>query len=282
MNNRGSLMDMNSMEKAFDAITRNVDGVASDIALILGSGWGEVAEAFTPSAALPYAEIPGMGDTGVAGHEGRLLVATHGNRRLLIFQGRRHWYEGQGWTPVALPVFIAKQAGVKALLLTNAAGGINPVLSPGDLMLITDHINAIGSNPLMGPHDSRWGDRFPDQSRLYSPSICSAFQQAAKETGIALQQGIYLATSGPCYETPAEIRTFRSMGADAVGMSTVPEAMLAGAAGMRVGAISCITNAAAGVNTSATLHHKEVLDAGRQAMPAMTALLHHVINHAEL
>jgi len=273
-------MDMQLMETAFAAVAKAIDIEQADSALILGSGWSEAADAFSPSDEIPYSAIPGMGATGVAGHEGRLRVATIGKRRLLIFQGRRHWYEGQGWTPIGLPVFIAARAGVRTLLLTNAAGGINPAFGPGDLMLVTDHINAIGSNPLVGPRDARWGERFPDQSHLYNPGLLDHLRRSARETGIAVREGIYLATSGPCYETPAEVRVFRGMGADAVGMSTVPEAILAGAAGMRVGAISCITNPAAGVDSGATLAHADVLDAGRRAMPAMTTLLHHAVTHA--
>jgi len=274
-------MDMQLMETAFTAVAKAIDIEQADTALILGSGWSEAADAFSPSAELPYSGIPGMGTIGVAGHKGRLRVAETGNRRILIFQGRRHWYEGQGWDPVALPVFIAAKAGVRTVLLTNAAGGINPAFAPGDLMLVTDHINAIGSNPLVGPRDARWGERFPDQSRLYDPTLLAHLRRSARDTGIAVREGIYLATSGPCYETPAEIHVFRSMGADAVGMSTVPEAILAGAAGMRVGAISCITNPAAGVDTAATLAHADVLDAARRAMPAMTTLLHHAVTHAD-
>ncbi len=273
-------MDMQLMESAFAAVAKSIDIERAEVALILGSGWSEAADTFSPSAELAYSEIPGMGITGVAGHEGKLRVATLDGRRLLIFQGRRHWYEGQGWTPVGLPVFIAARAGARTLLLTNAAGGINPAFAPGDLMLVTDHINAMGTNPLIGPRDACWGVRFPDQSHLYDPALLDHLRQSARQTGLTVREGIYLATAGPCYETPAEVRVFRGMGADAVGMSTVPEAILAGAAGMRVGAISCITNAAAGVDSTATLAHDDVLDAGRRAMPAMTGLLHHAVSHA--
>lgn len=273
-------MDMQLLEKAFLSVSKamNVDNV--EAALILGSGWSDVAEAFEPLAELPYSAIPAMGPPGVAGHRGRLLLARAGDRRILIFQGRRHWYEGVGWTPIALPVFIAARAGARAALITNAAGGINPEFAPGNLMLITDHINALGTNPLIGPHHTRWGTRFPDQSRLYDPELTGQWRQSAVATGIALREGIYLATSGPCYETPAEVRVFRSMGADAVGMSTVPEAILAGASGLRVTAISCITNLAAGI-THSPLGHREVLEATQQAMPAMRTLLQHFIHHAK-
>jgi len=268
------------LENAFFAIGKAMDIKHIDAVLILGSGWSDVAGAFEPLAELPYSAIPAMGTPGVPGHRGRLLLARAGDRRLLIFQGRRHWYEGLGWTPVALPVYIASSAGARAALITNAAGGIHPDFRPGDLMLVTDHINAIGSNPLVGPHHTLWGERFPDQSRLYDPELAVQLRRSASAAGIALREGIYLATSGPCYETPAEVRVFRGMGADAVGMSTVPEAILAGAAGLRVAAVSCITNHAAGV-TGSPLGHAEVLDATRQAMPSMRALLHHTVTHAD-
>lgn len=272
-------MDMQLLESAFLSVSKALSIENIEAVLILGSGWSDTAEAFQPSAELPYSAIPAFGAPGVAGHKGRLLTARAGNRRLLVFQGRRHWYEGLGWTPVALPVYIAARAGARAVILTNAAGGINPGFTPGDLMLVTDHINTIGANPLVGPHQPIWGERFPDQSHLYTPALAQQFRQSARDNGITLHEGVYLATSGPCYETPAEIRMFRGMGADAVGMSTVPEAILAGAAGLRVAAISCITNAAAGV-ANATLGHADVLDAARRAMPAMTTLLHHAVTHA--
>ncbi len=272
-------MDMQLLEDTFKAVASAMDLSRIDAALILGSGWSEVAEAFEPLATLPYHEMPAMGPPGVAGHAGRLLLARAGERRLLIFQGRRHWYEGLGWTPVALPVYIAANAGARAALMTNAAGGIRPDLTPGDLMLITDHINAIGANPLVGPHDPFWGDRFPDQSRLYDPALTAQLRSAATTTGVDLHEGVYLATAGPCYETPAEVRMFRGMGADAVGMSTVPEVVLANAAGLTVAAISCITNFAAGV-TDSPLGHDEVLGTTRKVMPAMRTLIAELMTHA--
>lgn len=272
-------MDMQLLESAFATVGKAIKIENIDAALILGSGWSDAAEAFEPLAELPYSAIPAMGPPGVAGHRGRLLLARTGKRHLLIFQGRRHWYEGLGWSPVALPVYIAARAGARVALITNAAGGINPEFAPGDLMLITDHINAIGINPLVGPHHAIWGDRFPDQSQLYDHELKAQWRESAVASGIPLREGVYLAISGPCYETPAEVRVFRGMGADAVGMSTVPEAMLAGAAGLRVTAVSCITNHAAGV-TGAPLGHAEVLDATKKAMPAMRTLLHHMVSYA--
>lgn len=269
-------MDTNILEQSLQQIRRHLDCTDITRVLILGSGWSDIAEAFPAIAELPYERIPCMGTPGVAGHKGRLLLVEAGTERALIFQGRRHWYEGLGWEPIALPIYVALQAGAKEVFLTNAAGGINPQLVPGDLMVITDHINHMGANPLVGGHDNTWGPRFPDQSTVYARALQSAILQAGKSLGQQLHEGVYLATSGPIYETPAEIRMFRMIGADAVGMSTVPEALLANAAGMQVAAISCITNHAAGV-TGDPLGHEEVLAATQKAMPAMKAIIHDVV-----
>ena len=272
-------MDKTVLDQSLLTVKRKLAIDTIDQVMILGSGWSDIAEAFEIRAELSYEDIPAMGAPGVVGHKGRLLLVASGSRQCLIFQGRRHWYEGEGWTPVALPVSIAKRLGAQSVFLTNAAGGINPKLAPGDLMVITDHINWIGHNPLVGPHCEDWGPRFPDQSSVYTPRLQAALHHAAKACGHKLHEGVYLAASGPIYETPAEIRMFRMMGADAVGMSTVPEAMLASAAGMQVAALSCITNHAAGV-TDAPLGHDEVLTATRAAMPVMKAILHHVVTQS--
>ena len=237
-------------------------------AFILGSGWGPIADEFDVKRALPYAEVQGLGQAQIAGHAGRLLLGDAQGLQWLVFQGRRHWYEGRGWEPVALPVHLARRLGASALIITNAAGGIRADLAPGGLMLIEDHINAMGASPLVGPHDPFWGPRFPDQSEVYDPRLRALFAAAAEATDLPLARGVYLAVSGPAYETPAEIRAFRSWGADAVGMSSVPEAMLAHAAGMRVAGVSCITNRAAGVGR-APLSHAEVLRATAAAMPRL-------------
>lgn len=240
--------------------------------LILGSGWSEVAGAFQLRDMIPYEDIPGLGRAGVVGHAGQLAWASLAGLETLLFQGRRHYYEGAGWTPVALPLYVLKQWGVGTVVLTNAAGGVREGFKPGDLMIIADHINHFNDHPLIGEHHPAWGPRFPDQSRVYDPALTALMAQAAQRTGIPIAQGVYLASSGPTYETPAEIRTFRSWGADAVGMSTVPEAMLASAAGLRVAGVSCITNLAAGIHPE-TLTHEEVTETTREAMPRMKKLL---------
>ena len=269
-------MDKTVFEETFRIVQQQFDLSGLESVLILGSGWSDIAAAFTVKAELPYAQLAAMGVPGVSGHKGRLLLVEAGCGRALIFQGRRHWYEGCGWAPIAFPVYVAVQARAKQVFLTNAAGGVNPHFVPGDLMVITDHINHMGTNPLLGPHDEIWGVRFPDQSAVYCPHLRARIHQTARAIGHSLHEGVYLAASGPMYETPAEIRLFRKMGADAVGMSTVPEAILASAAGLRVGGISCITNHAAGVS-DAPLGHAEVLAATREAMPVMTEILHHVV-----
>jgi purine-nucleoside phosphorylase len=265
-------MDIDILNAAAEAVFNKLDITTAKCVLILGSGWSGVADAFELVAEIDYKDIPGMGAPGVAGHAGRLRHCRAANSDILIFQGRRHWYEGKGWTPVALPAYIATQAKAETALITNAAGGISEQLAPGDLMMITDHINAIGANPLIGAHNPLWGHRFPDQSEIYRKDLCSKMQLAAQEVDAELKSGVYIATSGPTYETPAEIRAYRAMGADAVGMSTVPEATLANAAGIKVAAISCITNFAAGV-ASEPLGHQEVLETTQKAMPTMAALI---------
>jgi purine-nucleoside phosphorylase len=241
-------------------------------ALILGSGWSEVADAFAPTSVWPYERLPALGATGVDGHSGRLVLTLARGREILIFQGRRHWYEGAGWEPVALPVYACLRLGVKVIALTNAAGAINPEFAPGDLMLIDDHINMMGQSPLLGPHEPDWGARFPDQTVVYDASLRESLLAAARAVDAHLRRGVYIAAAGPTYETPAEVAAFRRLGADAVGMSTVPEAILAHAAGMRVVGLSCITNMASGLG-SASLSHGDVIDAARSSRPRMAAVM---------
>jgi purine-nucleoside phosphorylase len=240
--------------------------------LILGSGWSQALASREVLARVPYGAIPGLGASTVAGHAGELLLFEQAGKRVAAFCGRRHWYEGAGWTPVALPVDLLRRMGTRQLVLTNAAGGVNPSLKPGDLLMIRDHINTAGLNPLQGPVIPGWGPRFPDQSRVYAPALAGVLRPCAAAAGIALHEGIYAFTSGPCFETPAEIRAYRGWGVDAVGMSTVPEALLGSAMGMEVAAVSCITNMAAGMGEQA-LNHEEVLEATQAAGPRMRRLI---------
>ena len=243
-----------------------------DCGLILGSGWSQTLQSAESLLRLPYAEIPGLGASTVIGHMGELLLFERHGRRIAAFLGRRHWYEGAGWGPVVLPVELLRRMGARTLLITNAAGGISPSLKPGDLMVIRDHINTTGFNPLVGPVVPEWGPRFPDQSQLYDAGLIDLLRKAAYDTEAPFNDGVYAFTSGPCYETPAEIRAYASMGADAVGMSTVPEAIVANAAGIRVAGLSCITNMAAGIS-GPHLSHEEVLAQTNKAAPVMSALL---------
>lgn len=246
-----------------------------DVALILGSGWGEV---FTPEAlhaTVSYADLPGFGAASVVGHKGELLLMTLAGRRVMIFSGRRHYYEGCTMEQIVYPIRLIRALGVKKLLITNAAGGINPTFRAGDLMVLTDHMNLTGVSPLRGPHDASWCTRFPDMTHVYDPQLSQILLQRGGEN---IRQGVYVFSPGPSYETPAEIKAYGILGADAVGMSTVPEAIMAHAGGIRVAALSCITNMAAGLHTSA-LVHEEVLAESESAKPRMAALLKAFVEH---
>ena len=244
------------------AVTAEWPDAKPTCGIILGSGWGE-AVADLEGREIPYSAIPGLGATGVMGHEGKLRHAVIDGMELFIFQGRRHWYEGEGWTPVILPAYLLHAFGAETVLLTNAAGGISPNLPPGSLMVIEDHINMLGSNPLIGPHNPKLGTRFPDQSEVYNKTLRHRLMNAGADAC-----GTYVATMGPTFETPAEIKLFAAMGAHAVGMSTVPEAIVANALGMRVAGLSCICNWAAGI-TPVKLTHEDVNETAARTMPRM-------------
>lgn len=265
-------MDQKILDKALAFVKSQWPAAKPKIGLICGSGWSDVVAAFKEKGSLSYGDIPGMGSPGVVGHAGKLAWAELSGIETFVFQGRRHWYEGEGWTPVALPVYLLKQMGARAVVLTNAAGGVRADLTPGTLMIIEDHINLMNANPLLGPHNPVWGPRFPDQSTVYNKELREALECAGKTVGQKLAKGVYLAGSGPLYETPAEIRAWRALGADAVGMSTVPEAQLANAAGLKVLGLSCITNLAAGVSKN-PLTHEEVTATTKAAMAGMKTLI---------
>jgi len=266
------MIDKKQLTGSWDAIADRVNELNPTCGVILGSGWSEAVDRLDKILEIPYEDIPGLGKTGVVGHAGTLTFAQIGNTCAMIFQGRRHFYEGVGWTPVAIPVYLILQAGAPHLLLTNAAGGVRKDLSPGTLMLLSDHINRMPSHPLIGAHDETWGARFPDQSNVYHPALRAKMRDAAAKLDIPIAEGVYLASTGPTYETPAEVRCFQTWGADAVGMSTVPEALLGSAAGLKVVALSCISNFAAGI-LDQPLTHEEVTETTQAAMPRMEALL---------
>lgn len=242
------------------------------VGLVLGSGLGEYAESFPSPLVIPYEEIPHFPTSTVPGHKGRLIFQQFERSALLAMQGRFHYYEGYTMEQVTFPIRIMGLLGIERLILTNAAGGVNQFFEAGDLMLIRDHINYMGTNPLIGPHVEEFGDRFPDMTHAYHPESRDIFIRVARERKIPLQQGIYMAFTGPSYETPAEIRMARILGADAVGMSTVPEAIVATQMGIRVSGVSCITNLAAGMS-GAKLAHDDVMEAANKAEKNFMALI---------
>lgn len=266
------MLNMSIIEEACEQVGAALPPLRPACVLVLGSGWGGVIGHLDVVAGIDYADIPCLGATQIAGHDGQLVLVEWQGIPVVVFQGRRHWYEGLGWNPVVLPVLLGRHLGADVLLLTNAAGGIRGDLDAGSLMLIDDHINAMYSNPLIGPHHPELGGRFPDQSEVYDRSLLDMLDRAGEKAGVPVSHGVYLATPGPVYETPAEIAAFRVMGADAVGMSTVPEATVASASGMRVAGISFITNRAAD-STSGRLCHTDVIDATREAEEELKSLL---------
>ena len=242
------------------------------IGMILGSGLGDYADTLEDAVKIPYSEIPNFPRPSVAGHSGALVFGRKHGHSIVCLQGRIHYYEGHPMSLLTMPVRMLAKLGVKTLVLTNAAGGVNTAYRPGDLMLITDHINFSGSNPLIGPHEPEFGPRFPDVTDLYSANLRLKVKLAAVEAGITLRQGVYMMFSGPSYETPAEIRMARILGADAVGMSTVPEALVAAQCGIKVLGISCITNLAAGVSPH-KLSHEEVMETTAMAHDKFHSLI---------
>ncbi|MBQ2700473.1 MAG: purine-nucleoside phosphorylase [Clostridia bacterium] len=248
----------------------------SDIAVILGSGLGDYVEALENPKTISYKDIPGFPVSTVPGHAGRWVAGELHGKKVCMMQGRFHSYEGYDMFDVTLPVRVMAKLGVKTLIVTNACGGVNLSFKPGDLMLINDFINLAGKNPLVGPNLDEFGPRFPDMSRAYDREHMALAKECAKELGIDLQEGVYLWMSGPCFETPAEIRMARVIGADAVGMSTVPETIVARHSGMRVLGVSCITNMAAGI-LDQPLNHEEVMETGNKVKHTFRALLDRVI-----
>ena len=258
------------------AFLREAIAPVPDVAIVLGSGLGDFAGGLSDSKVLPYAEIPNWPVSKVIGHAGQLVVGAVGGRRVIALSGRSHFYEGHSMDVVTFATRVLGQLGVKILILTNAAGGINTRFSSGALMLISDHINFMGTNPLVGPNEDRFGVRFPDMSEIYSKRLRGLARETAQDMGLALEEGVYVAVHGPSYETPAEIRAFRTLGADAVVMSTAPESIVARHMGMEVLGVSCITNMAAGVMPQ-PLHHDEVMETARRVRGSFIGLLEGII-----
>jgi purine-nucleoside phosphorylase len=263
------------VKQAADAIARRVSEIPR-IAVVLGSGLGDFAGSLAEGVSVPYGDLPHWPASRVIGHEGRLVVGGMRGRSIAALAGRVHVYEGYDFGTVTFAVRVLGLLGVGTLMLTNAAGGVNTQFDSGTLMVIDDHINLMGGNPLVGRHDDRFGPRFPDMTEVYSPRLRRLADDTGRETGLTLQHGVYVGLLGPSYETPAEIRYLRSIGADAVGMSTVPEAIVARQMGMEVLGISCITNMAAGVLPQ-PLDHREVLETAHRVRGRFIPLLEGII-----
>lgn len=267
-----------AVKEAADAVRSRIEAVP-DIAIVLGSGLGAFAGELTDAVSLPYGELPHWPASNVIGHEGRLVVGRRGGKLVAALSGRCHTYEGHDLRTVTFAVRVLGVLGVKTLILTNAAGGINTGFSEGALMVIDDHINLLGNNPLVGANDERFGPRFPDMTEVYSRRLRAIADEAGRELGLTLPHGVYVSLLGPSYETPAEIRFLRTIGADAVGMSTVPEAIAARHMGLEVLGISCITNMAAGVLPQ-PLDHNEVMETARRVRSQFIALLDAIVVRA--
>jgi len=250
------------------------------VGVVLGSGLGAFADDLGQSVSIRYDEIPGFAQATVEGHAGRLVIGSAEGVTVAAMQGRFHFYEGYSLEDVTFPIRVLKLVGVHTLILTNAAGSLNTEFTPGSLMIISDHINLMGVNPLIGPNDERFGPRFPDLTSTYDPELQNIVIEEAKVLELDMRRGVYAALSGPSYETPAEIHMVRTLGADAVGMSTVPEAIVARHMDMKVIGISCITNLAAGVS-SRPVDHSQVIATGERVRSEFTELLKRVVKRLQ-
>ena len=266
----------------YDRAQRSAEQIRSrglgspSVAIVLGSGLGAFADELAEAGSLAYKDINGFAQATVEGHAGRLVIGNADDVTIAAMQGRFHFYEGYSLEDVTFPIRVLKLLGVHTLILTNAAGSLNTEFTPGSLMVISDHINLMGVNPLIGPNDERFGPRFPDLTSTYDPELQNVAIEEAKALDVDMRRGVYAALSGPSYETPAEIHMVRTLGADAVGMSTVPEAIVARHMDMRVIGISCITNLAAGVSDR-PVDHSQVIATGERVRAQFTELIRRVI-----
>jgi purine-nucleoside phosphorylase len=264
--------------EAAEFLQAKLGSLAPRVGIVLGSGLGAVAEAVTSPVFVPYGEIPHFPQSTVEGHSGRIVAGLLGDVPVIVMQGRVHYYEGYTPQQVTFPMRVLGLLGLETVILTNASGGIHPHYQIGDLVLLADHINYLGFNPLIGPNEPRFGNppksglRFFDMTEAYSVELRSLAQASARAEGFTLHEGVYLATTGPSFETPAEIRAFRTLGADLVGMSTVPETIVARHMGIRVLGISCVTNLAAGISVT-QLSHEEVFETGSRVQHRLANLL---------
>ncbi len=268
------MTDRTQIEASVSAIRRRAGTALPHVGIVLGSGLGSLADTADVEAAIPYPEIPHFPPSTASGHQGRLILGRLEGKQVTMMQGRVHLYEGYTAAQVTFPVRVLAALGVQTLIVTNAAGGIARGFQPGDLMVITDHINFMGSNPLVGPNDDALGPRFPDLSRAYDPALIAAAMEAARDEGIPIRQGVYVGVCGPSYETHAELAMMARWGGDAVGMSTVPEVIVARHAGVRVLGISAITNVAGGSDPPS---HDAVLRAAHEMEPRFVRLVRRII-----
>jgi purine-nucleoside phosphorylase len=250
------------------------------VGLVLGSGLGSFAERLTERVALPFERIPGFPPSTIVGHAGQLVLGRHGTLQVLAMQGRVHFYEGHDIQRVAFPARVLVAAGCRTLILTNAAGGIDPTMQAGEIVVLRDHLNLLPVSPLRGPNDDSVGPRFPDLTEAYDPRLRALAVEAGAELGMKLRRGVYAALPGPAYETPAEVRMLRILGADLVGMSTVPETLVAAHMGARVLGLSCVTNLAAGI-TDEKLSHDEVTETAARVRGQFEALLGRILDKLE-
>lgn len=263
------------VQKAADYI-RSKAPLTPELAIVLGSGLGALAESMKERSVIPYADIPGFPRSSVEGHAAKLVIGRLGKKTVAMMQGRFHYYEGFTMRELAFPIYVLRALGISDLIVTNACGGINETFHPGDLMLIEDHINLSGQNPLIGDNDERFGPRFPDMTEVYDKALTDTAEKIARQLSVPIKRGVYAFFTGPCYETAAEIRAYKVLGADAIGMSTVPEATVAHYLGMRVLGIACITNMATGI--AKTKHsHKEVLSVAKSGSENFINLIYEIV-----
>ncbi len=268
-------------EEAAAAVQARLDGRQPRVGIVLGSGLGDFAETVENAVIVPYTEIPHWPISTVAGHSGQLHIGDLSGQPVMVMRGRSHFYEGYPMAQVTLPIRVMQLLGIKLVILTNAAGGVNKSFNPGELMMLTDHLNLLGMtgfNPLTGPNDDTLGPRFPDMSKVYDRELREIAQDVANQNDVPMRQGVYCCLSGPTFETPADIRFLRALGTDAVGMSTVPEAIVARHGGMKALAFSGISNVAIDeIDTDLETTHEEVLEAGRLVVPRLVTVLRGVL-----
>jgi purine-nucleoside phosphorylase len=271
-------IELSVIDQAAEVIRERID-IQPRVGMILGSGLGSMAEAVEEAVIIPYGEIPSWPVSTVEGHQGRLVIGSLEQQNVLIMQGRSHYYEGYSMSEIGFPVRVMQRLGVEILIVTNAAGGVNQEFEPGDVMLITDHLNLLGmagESPLRGPNFDSIGPRFPDMGRAYDQELGALARQAVVEKDFQLQEGVYVCLAGPSFETPADLRFLKAIGVDAVGMSTVPEVTVARHGGMRVLGLSTISNKA-NLDGDTLTSHEEVLAAGKIVLPRLTHIIRNVL-----